>query len=872
MISARCNVPTSHSQEAVFNLARTSLKICTTAAACMLLFADFARAQNSQFLFDANGNLLVQTAKVIAPPQILGQPQNVIAVPGEAASLFVVAANTRSLAYQWRFNGANISGATNDALLQLNVSTNNEGEYRVVLTNPSGSVTSAPALLMIDSDADGVADSWETNFFGNLNQNAVADLDGDGVSNLQEFLDGTSPTNKASALYRITLFTDGGSVVKIPDAAAYTNGQLVTLTATPSSSELFHAWTGDVLTRSNSISLVMTNNKTAFAHFGPMLFTWTNRAGGDWNIATNWAPNLVPGTNDSVFIANAGTITLDTPAECAEVTLGVPNGSANSPAVTGTGTLTVRDTFRWMSGTMSGGGTTVIKAGATLDIANDFTVVLNSRPLDNSGTVFWEGTGVLLLNNSSITNRPGALFHAQNAATISVQSGALLFENAGTFRKSGGTTAVPTGLAFNNSGAVEIQSGTLRLSGGGAHSGSFAVAGSSALILVGTHTADANSSFTGSGGLTISGGTADLAGLVNVSGSNTFSGGTANFTGIYVCTNNTLTISGGTANLNGTGLVSPAVVHLTGGALGGSQNVTVGSAMTWTAGTMSGAGRTVIAPAAMLKVSSTTAVNLRRSLENGGTVLWTNTGPFVLIDGVISNRPGALFHAQNAAAISQSGGANRFDNAGVFRKSISTGNTTIASGVSFNNSGAVEIQSGTLVANGGYVSSSNALLNCALGGTTPGTNYGQLKVAGTVNVNGALSVDFINGFLPTTNDAFTLLTAGTRNGAFANFIYPSNAVTMQLTNMPNSVVARVANLATTNVVEPVLLPPELSGSDIKLIWTAVSNTVYRVEFKTDLSLSNWNILTGDVTSLSNTAGKVDVLTPGNRFYRVRVLP
>jgi hypothetical protein len=157
------------------------------------LFAIVACSQTSQFLFDPNGNLLVQKAEVTALPQVLGQPQNVVAVPGEAASFFIVAANTRSLAYQWRFKGTNISGATNDALLLPNVSTNNEGEYRVVLTNPSGSVTSAPALLMIDSDADGLPDSWERTYFGNLTNNATADFDHDGVANVTEFLDGTSP-------------------------------------------------------------------------------------------------------------------------------------------------------------------------------------------------------------------------------------------------------------------------------------------------------------------------------------------------------------------------------------------------------------------------------------------------------------------------------------------------------------------------------------------------------------------------------------------------------------------------------------------------------------------------------------------------------
>ena len=65
-------------------------------------------------------------------------------MPGALASFFVVAADTRGLAYQWRFNGTNISGATGDALLLNNIRATNEGLYSVVLVNNSGSVTSAP--------------------------------------------------------------------------------------------------------------------------------------------------------------------------------------------------------------------------------------------------------------------------------------------------------------------------------------------------------------------------------------------------------------------------------------------------------------------------------------------------------------------------------------------------------------------------------------------------------------------------------------------------------------------------------------------------------------------------------------------------------
>src|SRR3954463_5484293 len=157
-------------------ICRRSVKLGEAALALLLLTA--ARAQDSQFLFDPNGNLLVQSAENSALPQIIGQPQNRIVAPGEATSFFVMVGNTRALTYQWQFNSADITRATNDALLLQNVMTNNEGQYTVVLTNPSGSVTSAPALLMIDSDGDGLPDSWELASCGNLTNSASLDFDG----------------------------------------------------------------------------------------------------------------------------------------------------------------------------------------------------------------------------------------------------------------------------------------------------------------------------------------------------------------------------------------------------------------------------------------------------------------------------------------------------------------------------------------------------------------------------------------------------------------------------------------------------------------------------------------------------------------------
>src|SRR5258705_2968161 len=109
----------------VLNKQKYSWKICAgghsirlTIATVIFLFALEAvvDAQISQFFFDSVGNLVVQTAQTSAPPQIIGQPQNQVVSPGEVASFSVLVVATRSVSYDWRFNGNPIIGGTSEAL------------------------------------------------------------------------------------------------------------------------------------------------------------------------------------------------------------------------------------------------------------------------------------------------------------------------------------------------------------------------------------------------------------------------------------------------------------------------------------------------------------------------------------------------------------------------------------------------------------------------------------------------------------------------------------------------------------------------------------------------------------------------------------
>ena len=50
----------------------------------------------------------------------------------------------------------------------------------------------------LDADANGLPDAWEEQYFPGLTMDPLADSDGDGTSNLMEYLAGTNPTDRSS--------------------------------------------------------------------------------------------------------------------------------------------------------------------------------------------------------------------------------------------------------------------------------------------------------------------------------------------------------------------------------------------------------------------------------------------------------------------------------------------------------------------------------------------------------------------------------------------------------------------------------------------------------------------------------------------------
>jgi hypothetical protein len=149
------------------------------------------------------------------------------------------------------------------------------------------------------------------------------------------------------------------------------------------------------------------------------------------------------------------------------------NAAANTNLLTvssgvrgGTGTLRAGGLFTWSGGTLMGGGVTQADGGMTL---NGTTKSLSDgHTINNAGSAMWTA--------GDVTTGGGAIFNNQIGGSITTtfdgnfnfnQGGAPpQFNNAGTFIKNGGLGTTRFTTAFNNTGVVNANSGTLSFNNG----------------------------------------------------------------------------------------------------------------------------------------------------------------------------------------------------------------------------------------------------------------------------------------------------------------------------------------------------------------------------------------------------------------------
>ncbi len=463
--------------------------------------------------------------------------------------------------------------------------------------------------------------------------------------------------------------------------------------------------------------------------------TWTNTAGGNWSDATSWSPNQVPGSSDDAVITADGsyTVTLDVNPTVAGLVLGGTSGdqifSFNGQTFTlnGQATINSNGTFTLNSGALAGTNAVIsglwtwtggsIAGGSTLTVATNGVLLVTggtyhylSGVLTNAGTIQLANNSYLVCDGNAgggqLINLPGALVDIQDDSTI-YYSGYAGEEvvNQGTIRKSGGTGISYFDPPLYNSGTLDVQSGTVSLSGGNGNGQFIAEAGAT---LVFPTSYEVDSALSGAGTNLLQGGTFTLNGDIN--GQNVF-------------------------------LVSSTLM---------ASNAVINSALTWTGGSIAGGSTLTVATNGVLLVTGDTYQYLYGVLTNAGTIQLTNNSYLVCSGnasgGQLINLPGALVDIQDDSTIYYGGySSEEVFNQGTIRKSGGTGVSYIDPPLY--NSGTLDVQSGTVSLSGGngngqFIAEAGATLvfptsyevDSALSGA--GTNLLQ---GGTFTLNGDIN-------------------------------------------------------------------------------------------------------------------------------------
>lgn len=479
--------------------------------------------------------------------------------------------------------------------------------------------------------------------------------------------------------------------------------------------------------------------------------TW-NGGNANWTSTGNWstpgAPGTFPNNGGSTYdaIQNAGILTLDQNIAIQKFTMG-------GGVLTGTNNLTTNDTFTWNGGIIQGSGSVNLNGG--LILGNAAVTLTNSRVMNlaSGQTAAMSGASTVFNLSDTATFNNNGTFLAQNNQSINSGSAPSTFNNVGTFTRDTGTGTFSISSRFNNSGIVNVNTGTLALdfysgtAGGfsGTTTGDFNVASGATLRFSDGYTLGATSDVTGAGSVVFASGT------VNVNGSFTVP---------------TVSITGGTANLNGP--VTLSSVTLSSGNLGGSGTVTSNGSFNWSGGQMMGSGTTTLNGGITLGNASLRITDSRVvTLASGQTAAMSSSSTAITIGTTGTFNNNGTFLAQNNQSITGDGSGQSFNNAGTFTRNTSSGTFNIAD-VNFTNTGTINADTGTLNLAGFYGTYNQqagtvtgaGIINAQKmnwsGGTFSGT--GALNVSGggnTITTTGAKGLD------RTLNNTGTITFTGT---------------------------------------------------------------------------------------------------------------
>jgi len=522
-------------------------------------------------------------------------------------------------------------------------------------------------------------------------------------------------------------------------------------------------------TGSTSFYLPVTNTGTANGSTGTLYF-----GGGGGGDGGSWTGkiNLASGTFNSAAMTLAGTISVGATVNAGHIdgagahvtvsggALSVADASSVTELVvaggtlSGAGTLTATETFRWTNGTLAGSGETVIgpDATGTITLPTGGSQYIDGRTLTNRGTTTWTAGSFSGKNNARIVNAGTFHANADGYYISNYSTNSASFTNTGTVDKTSGSGAGQFNLAFANSATVNAATGSLYFSGGGGND-------------PGSWTTGASGQINFSGG-TFTPSVMSLSGNIAVSNAGNVSAGHVDGAGAHV------TVSQGTFGVSDAATVSRVdELVVSGGSLAGAGRLEATDRFRWTNGTLGGSGETIIGPDATGTITLPTSLSQYidgRTLTNRGTTTWT-AGSFSGKNNARILNEGTFHANADSYYISNySTGSATMRNTGTLDKTAGTGIAQI--NLPMTNAADVDVETGALLfsfgggndagTSGTWTTSDTGKVSFYAGTFSPDamTLSGNFEVANAGNVN-AGHVDGPDATLTLTQGTFAVRAA-----------------------------------------------------------------------------------------------------------------
>lgn len=454
-----------------------------------------------------------------------------------------------------------------------------------------------------------------------------------------------------------------------------------------------------------------------------------------------------------------------------------PNASGSIALNPGTTLASNFGTFCYVGGNASAGGTGILTIGnaATLSTGtlvnypggtvnlNGGTAFLLGGYTDNGGVFNWTSGQLKFgfngsLTDSLLTRFLGGAHSLVGGQTLTGDTGVNL-TFSGPLNVNGGTLTSPlitnssiltvssgsvnsTGTAFTNSiGATTLLQGTGLLTAATAitNNGTLQLASSTAGTTgAGTLTNNGTIRGTGSIGNNL---TNNSAGQVQLTTGNRleFQGGTNTNSGLISLTGGEVVLTGPLTNAASTGLISgrDAIIRT------GGSGITNNGALAFTAGTMDVYG------------------DITNNV--GGLITVSGGGTATFYDDVT-----VAAGASNVRATAVGSSVSKVIFFGSYNGGIVGGGTAFIEGDHRPGNSPATVTFGGDAAYGGL-----SRLFIEIGGTTPGSQFDQVHVAGQLALDGTLNVSLINSFAPVIGNSFDILDWSGLSGSFSAIQLPA---------------------------------------------------------------------------------------------------